>query len=183
MQRSLADKQFYPDAFANLMDALNNGLEYVSMTQPEVHNTIFDRIRLLHCESQITRIYNSRKRVFEAIMARLHFSSFKRGSTKNFWKWLVKRYQKLEKITSKEEDSTNTFDDIKKRLYKAKIDMNIETGLTNWLSNKRENEELIAPRLQRTDDKQVSAMHPETYTGKKRGDPDKNYENMNLKVA
>ena len=47
LQRSLTDRQYFPDVFGNMVDTLNNGLDYISMTQPDVHCTIFDRIRLL----------------------------------------------------------------------------------------------------------------------------------------
>ena len=56
------------------MDALYNGLGYVRQTEPQVHSTIFDRIRLHQVESQMTSILLARKKVFEGIMSRLHFT-------------------------------------------------------------------------------------------------------------
>ena len=40
------DVRHYPDVYTSLMDALYNGLGYVRQTEPLVHSTIFDRIRL-----------------------------------------------------------------------------------------------------------------------------------------
>ena len=116
----LQDRQNFPDAFANMLVVLNNGLDYISMKYPNVHSTIYHRIRLLHCEEYITQILNSRVRMLEGILARLHFCQVRRNASKNFWQWLVKRYRKVEALTRRPQDSgqNNELEKIKKKFFR-----------------------------------------------------------------
>ena len=52
----------------------------------------------------MTSILLARKRVFEGIMSRLHFTQLRRGASKNFVNWLCARNTKLDEMSREEED-------------------------------------------------------------------------------
>ena len=51
LQKHIGDRQHYPDVYTNLVESLYNGLEYVQQTEPKVHSTIFERIRVHQVDS------------------------------------------------------------------------------------------------------------------------------------